>query len=78
MVHGEANHRFWNLTANTENDNERTPHLYLHQTGLVADPRIYDRRFAPLPGSFLSAVLCNDLRGACECADDTNRSRLFE
>ena len=30
------------------------------------------------PGSFLSAVLCNDLRGACECADDTNRSRLFE
>ena len=30
------------------------------------------------PGSFLSAVLCNDLRGACECADDINRSRLFE
>jgi hypothetical protein len=30
------------------------------------------------PGSFLSAVLCNDLRAACECADDTNRHRLFE
>ena len=26
------------------------------------------------PGSFLSAVLCNDLRGACECADDTNHA----
>ncbi len=30
------------------------------------------------PGSFLSAVLCNDLRGACERADDTNRERLFQ
>jgi hypothetical protein len=30
------------------------------------------------PGSFLSAVLCNDLRGACECADHVNRHRLFE
>jgi hypothetical protein len=30
------------------------------------------------PGSFLSAVLCNDLRRACECADDINRTRLFQ
>jgi hypothetical protein len=30
------------------------------------------------PGSFLTAVLCNDLRGACERADDENRDRLFQ
>lgn len=30
------------------------------------------------PGSFLSAVLSNDLRGACEKADDENRHRLFD
>lgn len=30
------------------------------------------------PGSFLSAVLCNDLRGACSTADDINRVRLFD
>ena len=30
------------------------------------------------PGSFLSAVLRNDLRTACEKADDTNRYLLFE
>lgn len=30
------------------------------------------------PGSFLSAVLCNDLRGAVSAADDTNRHRLFQ
>ena len=28
------------------------------------------------PGSFLSAVLQNDLRRACEAADDVNRHRL--
>jgi hypothetical protein len=31
-----------------------------------------------VPGSFLSAVLRNDLRAACECADDVNRHRLFD
>jgi hypothetical protein len=30
------------------------------------------------PGSFLSAVICNDLREACACADDINRHRLFD
>jgi hypothetical protein len=30
------------------------------------------------PGSFLTAVLCNDLREACACADDANRYLLFE
>ena len=30
------------------------------------------------PGSFLSAVLRNDLRSACHCADSTNRHLLFE
>lgn len=30
------------------------------------------------PGSFLTAVLCNDLREACGRADDTNRHLLFE
>ena len=29
------------------------------------------------PGSFMSAVLCNDLYAACQCADGTNRFRLF-
>lgn len=29
------------------------------------------------PGSFLEAVLSNDLRGACECADEINRRALF-
>lgn len=29
------------------------------------------------PGSFLSAVISNDLRGACERADDLNRSAIF-
>ena len=30
------------------------------------------------PGHFLTAVLSNDLRGACERADDENRHRLYE
>jgi hypothetical protein len=30
------------------------------------------------PGSFLSAVICNDLREACAYADDINRHRLFD
>jgi hypothetical protein len=30
------------------------------------------------PGNFLSAVLCNNLRAACEYADDTNRGRLYQ
>ena len=30
------------------------------------------------PGDFLTAILSNDLRGACERADDTNRHFLFE
>ena len=29
------------------------------------------------PGSFMSAVLCNDLYLACQTADSTNRFRLF-
>lgn len=29
------------------------------------------------PGGFLSAVLCNDLRGACERADTQNRPALW-
>lgn len=29
-------------------------------------------------GSFLQAVLCNDLRGACENADDINKHNLFD
>lgn len=34
-------------------------------------------RYGIEPGSFLTAVICNDLRSACECADDTNRHLLF-
>lgn len=30
------------------------------------------------PGGFLSAVLRNDLRSACEAADDVNQHLLFE
>ena len=30
------------------------------------------------PGHFLTAVLTNDLRGACERADDVNRHLLWE
>lgn len=30
------------------------------------------------PGDFLTAILSNNLRGACERADDTNRHFLFE
>ena len=30
------------------------------------------------PGHFLTAVLCNDLRGAVDRADDTNRRRLAD
>lgn len=30
------------------------------------------------PGSFLTAVLCNNLKEACACADDRNRYLLFE
>jgi hypothetical protein len=30
------------------------------------------------PGNFLTAVLSNDLRRACERADDVNRHLLFE
>lgn len=30
------------------------------------------------PGDFLSAVIVNDLRGACAHADDTNRHLLWE
>lgn len=31
-----------------------------------------------LPGQFLTAVLLNDLRSACERADDENRHLLFD
>lgn len=30
-----------------------------------------------IAGDFLKAVICNDLRAACERADDINRHRLF-
>lgn len=30
------------------------------------------------PGSFLTAVLCNDLHSACQRADDINRHLLWE
>ena len=30
------------------------------------------------PGSFLTALLCNDFMEACRKADDTNRQVLFE
>lgn len=30
------------------------------------------------PGSFLEAVLCNDLKSACACADHVNRHALFD
>lgn len=30
------------------------------------------------PGSFLTSVLANDLRGACERADHINRYRLYD
>lgn len=30
-----------------------------------------------LPGSFLQAVICNDLRGACSQADAINQQYLF-
>lgn len=39
--------------------------------------RLYVERGIP-PGSFLQAVICNDLREACGRADDINRSRLFQ
>lgn len=29
------------------------------------------------PGGFMMAVLCNDLRGACERADAINRHKIF-
>jgi hypothetical protein len=31
-----------------------------------------------VPGDFLTAVLCNDLREACLRADDTNKHKLFD
>ncbi len=45
--------------------------------GLRGGMRLYieDRT---LPGSFLEAVLRNDLMGAFGCADDINRHRMFE
>jgi hypothetical protein len=39
------------------------------------------RRYADMhcrTGSFLEAVLCNDLKEACMRADDENRENLFE
>lgn len=30
------------------------------------------------PGSFMTAILTNDLREACNRADDTNRYRLYD
>ena len=30
------------------------------------------------PGSFLTAVLCNDLKAACLTADETNRHHLYD
>jgi len=30
------------------------------------------------PGSFLTAILCNDFMGACAKADRINRERLFD
>ena len=30
------------------------------------------------PGSFLTALLCNDLRETCERADDVNRHRIYD
>jgi hypothetical protein len=35
-------------------------------------------RFGLRPGSFLTAVLSNDLRGACAAADDINRLALYD
>ena len=29
-------------------------------------------------GSFMTAVVCNDLREACACADDDNKYLLFQ
>lgn len=29
-----------------------------------------------LPGSFLTAILCNDLMGACKCADERNLENI--
>lgn len=31
-----------------------------------------------LPGSHMTNILCNDLRGACESADDLNQLLLFQ
>lgn len=30
------------------------------------------------PGSFMRALLCNDLMDACQRADDSNRAAIFE
>lgn len=30
------------------------------------------------PGGFLTAVICNDLKGSFACADEINRHKLFE
>lgn len=35
-------------------------------------------RYHTEPGSFLYAVLTNDLKAACALADDTNRHRLWD
>lgn len=35
-------------------------------------------RYKIQPGSFLYAVLCNDLKAACLCADETNRHHIYD
>jgi len=35
-------------------------------------------RFGLRPGTFLTAVLSNDLRGACAAADEVNRLALYD
>lgn len=44
--------------------------------GLQSAMQLYIERAIP-PGGFLTAVLSNDLRGACARADDINRHELF-
>ena len=39
--------------------------------------RLYINEGIP-PGSFMTALLCNDLRLACQCADSINRYRIFD
>lgn len=55
----------------------REPDWFLLPERMHGGIRRYIEHGIP-PGHFLTAVICNDLREACGCADDENRRLLFE